>query len=117
VAEFFPLSEPCGLVANIVMVAHGRGEMQAEPLAACITQGGLLKVRVGFLSQGVNGLTQFQELVFGLSHQLHEDATLASTAAAKGTHDLCEFLLEVLDLIVQAATPVAPLLGDVVDEF
>ena len=39
-----------------------------------------------------DGGPQCQELVFGLTDQLHEDAPLAATAAAETPHDLFEFL-------------------------
>jgi hypothetical protein len=54
--------------------------------------------------------------VFGLSHQLHEDSTLASTAAAEGTHHLFDLLCEALGLAVEVGAPAAALLGDVVDK-
>jgi hypothetical protein len=101
VAEIFAWREPFGLGANLLMVAHSRDELLTETLAPRITQGGdRLKVLWGFWGEGGNGLTQGQEWVFGLSHQLHEDATLAATAAAKSAHDLCERRLEGLDLAV-----------------
>jgi hypothetical protein len=100
------------------MVAHGCGELKAEALAPGITQGGhVLQVRFGFLGKDGNGLAQFKELVLGVSHQLHKDATLAATAAAKGTHDLFELLLEVVGLAVQLGTPAETLLGNMVDEL
>jgi hypothetical protein len=100
------------------MLAHDCGELKTEMLAPCITQGShVLKMLFGFLSKGGNGFAQFQELVFGVSHQLHEDTTLAATAAAKGTHDLFERLLEVLGLALQLRTPAATLLDNVVDEL
>ena len=118
VVEVFALGEPFGLGANLLMVAHGRSELQTETLALCITQGGhVCKVLFGLVGQGGNGLAQFQELVFGVSHQLHEDTALAATAAAKGPHDLVERLREVLGLAVQVGPPTAPLLDDVVDEL
>jgi hypothetical protein len=100
------------------MVAHGRGELQAETLALCITQGGhVLKVLFGFLGKGFHGLAQFKELMLGLAYQLHEDTTLASTASAKGTHDLLELLLEAPGLALQLGASVTALLGDVVDDL
>ena len=118
VAEFFALGEPCGLRPNIFMAAHGRGELQTEPLAPGLAQGGhVCQGLFGFLGKGCHGFPQCKELVFGAAHQLHEDATLAATAAATGTHDLCALLLEGVDLAVQLGPAAAALLDDVVDEL
>ena len=112
------MDEPFGLGANMLMVAHSRGELQTETLAPCITQGGhVLKVLFGFLGQGGHGLTQGKELLFGVSYELHEDSPVASTASAEGTHDLFELLRETLGLAVQLGAPAAALLGNVGDEF
>jgi hypothetical protein len=100
------------------MVAHGCDEFKAETLTSCIIQQScLFKVLFGLLSKGFNGLTQFKELSFGLSHQLHEDSPVASTASAEGTHTLFELLLETLGLALKLGAPAAALMGDVVDEL
>jgi hypothetical protein len=100
------------------MVAHGGGELKAEALTPGITQGSHgLQGRFGLLGKEGNGLAQFKELVLGVSHQLHKDALLAATAAAKGTHDLFERLREVVDLALQVGPPPAALLDDVVKEL
>ena len=111
------MREPCGLVAHMLMVAHGRGELQTEPFAPWRAQGGhMLKVFFGFGGQGSNGLAQFEELGLCVAHQLHENPTLSATAAAKGTHDLCERLLEPLGWAVELGPAAVTLLDDVGDE-
>jgi hypothetical protein len=100
------------------MVAHGRRELETETLAPCRTQGGhLLKVLFGLVGKGGNRLAQFKELMFGLSHELHKDTTLAATATAKGTHDFFERLFEVLGLAVELGMAAATLLDDMVNEL
>jgi hypothetical protein len=54
--------------------------------------------------------------LFRLSHQLDENVPLSSTAASKTTHDLFECLREVSGLALELGSPMATLLGDVVDE-
>ena len=78
--------------------------------------GHMLKVFFGFGGQGSNGLAQFEELVLCVAHQLHENPTLSATAAAKGTHDLCERLLEPLGWAVELGPAAVTLLDDVGDE-
>jgi hypothetical protein len=57
-AHLFPVDEPFGLGANVLKVAHGCGECEAEPLAPGLTQrGGLLKVLFGLVAERRNGLT------------------------------------------------------------
>jgi hypothetical protein len=62
-------------------------------------------------------LTECKELLFRLSHQLDENLPVSSTASSKTTHDLFEFLREVSGLALELGSPLATLLGDVVDEF
>jgi hypothetical protein len=52
-----------------------------------------------------------------LSHQRDENVPVSSTASSKTTHDLCECLREVSGLALELGSPLAPLLGDVVDAF
>ena len=59
---------------------------------------------------------QGQELAFGWPYQLREDAAVSSTAAAKPTPDLCQFLRAALRLAVELRGPAAALLRDVGDE-
>ena len=64
----------------------------------------------------MHGVTQCQELSFGLTPHGHEDATLTSTTAAKAPHDLGEGVLQAWDLVVEWGGPAVALLRDVGDE-
>jgi hypothetical protein len=100
------------------MVAHRCGEHQAETLVLSITQGdGVCEALLGLESKGLDRLTECKELLFRLSHQLDENLPVSSTASSKTTHDLFEFLREVSGLALELGSPLATLLGDVVDEF
>jgi hypothetical protein len=99
------------------MVAHRCGERQAETLVLSITQGdGVCEALLGLESKGLDRLTECKELLFRLSHQLNENLPMSSTASSKTTHDLLEFLREVSGLALELGSPLATLLGDVVDE-
>ena len=83
-----------------------------------LTQGErVLEAFLGLQAQGCDRFTQCKELLFGLTHQRHENAPLTSTAAAKAPHDLCEGVFQVLGLAVELGGPVAALLRDMVDEL
>jgi hypothetical protein len=100
------------------MVAHRCGERKAETLVLSITQGdGVGEALLGLESKGLDRLTECQELLFRLSHQLDENLPVSSTASSKTTHDLFEFLGEGSGLALELGRPLATLLGDVVDEF
>jgi hypothetical protein len=100
------------------MGAQPRGQRTAETFTRGIAQGRrLFKVLLGLLSKGFEGLAKRKELLFRLAHQLHEDVTLTSTAAAKGAHDFFQRMLEALGLALKRGGSAAALLGDVVDEF
>jgi hypothetical protein len=118
VTELFARGQSVGLFAEVLMVAHRCGERQAETLVLRITQGdGVFEALLGLESKGFDWLTECQELLFRLSHQLDEHLPVSSTAAAKPTHDLFECLREVAGLALELGRPRATLLGDVVDEF
>ncbi len=118
VAELFALGEPLGLPTDVLMGAQPRGQRTAETFTRGIAQGRrLFKVLLGLLSKGFEGLAKRKELLFRLAHQLHEDVTLTSTAAAKGAHDFFQRMLEALGLALKRGGSAAALLGDVVDEF
>ena len=53
----------------------------------------MCEVLLGLEAQGFDGFPQGKELLFGVTHQRHEDATLTSTTAAKAAHDLGEGVL------------------------
>jgi len=74
------------------------------------------EVLLGLEAQGFDGFPQGKELLFGVTHQRHEDATLTSTTAAKAAHDLGEGVLQALGLVLELGGPVVALLRDVVDE-
>ena len=76
----------------------------------------MFEVRLGLAAQGFDGFPQCKELLFGLTHQRHEDATVTSTTAAKAPHDLGEGVLQVLGLVVELGGPAVALLRDVGDE-
>lgn len=118
VTELFALGEPLGLPTDVRMGAQACGQRTAETFTRGLAQGRrLFKVLLGLLSKGFDGLAKRKELLFRLAHQLHEDVPLTSTAAAKGPHDFCQRMLEVLGLALQRGSSAAALLGDVVDEF
>ena len=100
------------------MVAHRCGERQEETLALGLPQGErVFEAFLGLQAKGCDGFTQCKELLFGLTYQCHEHASLTSTAAAKAPHDLCEGAFQVLGLAVELGGPAAALLRDVVDEL
>ena len=76
----------------------------------------MFEVLLGLEAQGFDGFPQCKELLFGLTHQRHEDATLPSTTAAKAAHDLSEGVLQALGLVLELGSPAVALLRDVVDE-
>ena len=76
----------------------------------------MFEVLLGLEAQGFDGFPQCKELLFGLPHQRHEDATLTSTTAAKAAHDRGEGVLQVLGLVLEWGGPAVALLRDVVDE-
>ena len=76
----------------------------------------MFEVRLGLAAQGFDGFPQCKELLFSLTHQRHEDATLTSTTAAKAAHDLGEGVLQALGLVLELGGPAVALLRDVVDE-
>jgi hypothetical protein len=99
------------------MVAHRRGERQRKTLALGLTQGyRVFEALFGLEAQGFDGCTQCKELLFSLTHQRHENATLTSTTAAKAPHDLGEGVLQALGLVVELGSLAGALLRDVVDE-
>jgi hypothetical protein len=53
-----------------------------------------LKALLGLLRQRGNGAADFQQLRFGVAHQLHEDAALSTALAPKAAHHPLEVLLE-----------------------
>jgi hypothetical protein len=100
------------------MVAHRCGERQAETLVLSITQGdGVCEALLGLESKGLDRLTECKELLCRLSHQLDANLPVSSTASSKTPHDLFECLREVSGLALELGSPLATLLGDVVDEF
>jgi hypothetical protein len=72
---------------------------------------------LGLVAKGLDRFPQVQEPLFGLSNQLDEDVTVATTAAAKASHHFCEFLPEVLGLALELGRPATALRSDVRDEF
>ena len=98
------------------MVAYRRGEALGEPLALRLTQGcRLFQALLSFEPQGCDRFAPFQELPFGLTNQMDEDATWASAASAKAPHDLCDLLPQPLGLACELAASMAALLGNLVD--
>ena len=104
-------------MTNVFMVAHRRSEGKGETLTLGLTQGErLFEALFGLEGKGFDRLTACKELLFRVSHELDEDMPLAATAAAKTTHDLCEFLREASGWALECGGPVTALRGDVVDE-
>ena len=117
VVELLAVGKPCRLLPDVVMVAHRRGERQRETLTLRLAQGDrVFEALLGLEASGLNGLTQCKELVFGLTHQRHEDAPLPSATATKAPHDLGEGVLQVLGLVVEWDGPAVARLRDVGDE-
>ena len=113
----FAGGQSVGLFADVLMVAQRCSERQAETLVLSITQGdGVCEALLGLESKGLDRLTECQELLFRLSHQLDENVPVSSTASSKTTHDLFECLREVSSLALELGSPLATLRGDVVDE-
>jgi hypothetical protein len=118
VAELLAMGEPCGLLADVLMGAHRRAQLMGKTLALGLTERlGLFQTLLGLVGKGFDGLAKCEELLFGLSHQLDKDATLATAAPAKTPHDFFDLLLEALGLLVEWGRPVAARLSDVLDEF
>src|SRR5207253_416485 len=110
VREFFPLREALGLDADVRMGTHRSGERLTEPRTLCLRQGGgLCQTLVGLLAKPLDGFTEFQQPLFGVSHQLDEHVPVAATAATKAPHDFFELLCQVLDLALELGGALAPL--------
>jgi hypothetical protein len=110
VRAFLPLREAFGLYADVRMGTHRGGERLAEPLTLCIRQyGGLCKTLMGLLATPLDGCTEFQQPLFGLSNQLDVHVTVAATPATKAPHDFFQLLCQVLDLALELGGALAPL--------
>ena len=113
VAEFFPLGELGGLLADVRMAAQRCVERIGQTLARGVAQRcRLRKELLGLLPKHRDGLAKLQELLFSLAHQFHEDVPLPSALATKATHDFFELLLEALGLALELRGPTAASLGD-----
>ena len=118
VAEFLALGEAFGLGADVRMGTHCRGELTGKPFALPIMPNRRLrKTLVGLLAIPVDRFSQSQEPWFRVAHERDEDATLASTTAAKTAHHFFEFLPEVVGVVVERGRPATALLSDVRNEF
>ena len=73
VAELLALRQPYGLLTDVVMVVHRRGERKRETLALGLTQGDrVFEALFGLEPKGVDGFPQLQELMLGVTDQLHK---------------------------------------------
>jgi hypothetical protein len=118
VAELLAVGQPGGLLTDVVMVAHGRGERTGETLALDCTQGACMSQTLGGLeAKGFDRFTQCQKLVFGLPYQCHEDSPLPSTTAAKAPHDFLQLLVERLGLAPEDRGAATGLLRDSFDDL
>jgi hypothetical protein len=117
VAPLLAVGQPCGLVTDVFMVAHRRGEGQGETVTLGLTQGErLFEALVGLEGQDFDRLAACQTLLCRMSHQLANDRPVAATASAKTPHDLCECLCEASGLALECGGPVTALRDEVVDE-
>jgi hypothetical protein len=105
------------LVPDVVMGAQRRGERQRETRTLRLPQGARgFEAFLGLEAEGLHGLTQCKERLFGLTHARHEDAPVTSATAAKAPHDLGEGVLQVWGLVVEWEGPAGALLREVGDE-
>ena len=117
VLEFLALGEPFGLLTDVLIVTQGRSEGMGEPLPLGFAEPcRLLQAFLDLLGERGDGLTQLQELAFGLAHELDEHVPLTATAAAKAPHDFFEFLPQIFDVALKGSGAATALLGDVIDE-
>ena len=54
-----------------------------------------------------DGLSQFQQLLFRVAHQFHEDVPVPSALAAKASHDFFQLLVEARGLVRELRGPAA----------
>jgi len=54
-----------------------------------------------------DGLSQFQQLLFRVAHQFHEDVPVPSALAAKASHDFFQLLVEAMGLVRERRGPAA----------
>ena len=111
VLEFFALGEPCGLLTDVLIVVHRRGERRGETCALGVAQRCRLgKESLGVLPKRCDGLSKLKELLFRLAHQFHKDVTVPSALAAKAPHGFCQLLVEAVGLARELRGPAVALL-------
>lgn len=89
--EPFALGELARLRLDTLMVLESGLQVVCQAFARGRTHvGGALEIGVGIGRPSSKGLTQRQQMAFGLTHDFDEDAALAPTLAAKATHGFLE---------------------------
>ncbi len=73
VAQLLALGQPYGLLTDVFMVAHRRGEGKGEALTLCLTQcARLFEALFGVEGKSCDRLTAGKDLLFRVLHQLDE---------------------------------------------
>src|SRR5215471_14370138 len=113
VAEFFPLRELGRLLTDMRMTVHRHVERLGQTLACSIAQRCRLRQELlGLLAHRGDRLAQFQELLFRVAHQFHEDVPVPAALTPKATHDFGDLLVEAVGLALHRCGPMAASLGD-----
>ena len=100
------------------MRTEGRSQLHGQALALGLVDiVGLRQELLSLLPKGVERLAEYQELLFGVAYQGHDETALSPALAAKTTHDLFDLLLQAVGLGPQLGSLAAASPGDAVDEF